>query len=202
MNTGRSFLLFLVYLPTFLYAQIKLEDYSQSFPDGLLKKPGNFGLVLAIPKLNNSFWAIRKTSTLFDQFNKDRSLKELRPAEIIARTTFDTARVHFFLHSVDRNNASSYQFRVTEYPSRKVIVPWQSVTQQTDSVFSRTSGWPQMAYLGGYKAPLGGMLIMDVMRKDSRAIVATSLVTREPIRPVVSSIYTSADVDIMNTTNY
>lgn len=196
MNTARLFLLFLVNLPTFLYAQIKLEDYSQSFPVGALNKPETFGLVLAIPKLNNSFWTIRSTSTLFTQFAKEASGKELRPAEIIARTTFDTAKVHFFLHGINRKNASIYQFRVIEYPSRKMIVPWRSTTQLTDSVFTQTNGWPQMAYLGGYKAPLGSMLIVDVKRKEHQPIIATSLVAWESIRPAVSSIYTSANLDV------
>jgi signal transduction histidine kinase len=196
MNTVRIFLLSLIYVPTALYAQIKLADYSQSFPDGTLNKPQTVGLVIAIHKLNNSFWTSRGTSTLFDQFAQDDSVKEVRPKESIARTTFDTARVHFFLHGVTKLNARIYQFRVIEYPSRNVLVPWKSMTQLTDSLFTKTSGWPQMAYLGGYKAPLGSMLIVDIKKKGLQPILATGLVAWEAIRPAVSSIYTSDEVDI------
>ncbi|RYF71002.1 MAG: histidine kinase [Cytophagaceae bacterium] len=196
MNTVRFFLLSLVYFPTVGYAQIKLADYSQSFPNGTLNKPETVGLVLAIPKLNNSFWTSRGTSILFDQFAQDASFKELRPKVSIARTTFDSARVHFFLHGVTKKNADNYQFRVIEYPSRNLIVPWKSITQLTDSLFTKTSGWSQMAYLGGYKAPLGSMLIVDVKKKAFQPIVATGLVAWESIRPVVASIYTSDNLDV------
>ena len=196
MNTVRIFLLSLVYVPTFVYAQINVADYSQSFPDGTLKKPQTFGLVLAIPKLNNSFWSSQGTSPLFDQLAQDASVKAERPKERIARTTFDTARVHFFLHGVTNLTASVYQFRVSEYPGRNVLVPWKSITQLTDSLFTKTSGWPQMAYLGGYEAPLGSMLIVDVKKKGLQPIVATGLVAWESIRPAVASIYTSDEVDI------
>ena len=196
MNTVRIFLLSLVYAPTVVYPQIKLADYSQSFPDGTQNKPETVGLIIAIPKLNNSFWTSRSSSALFDQFAQDTSVKELRPKESIARTTFDTARVHFFVHGVTKLNGSIYQFRVIEYPSRNVIVPWKSVTQLTDSLFTKTSGWPQMAYLGGYRAPLGSMLIVDVRKKGLQPILATGLVAWESIRPAVSSIYTSDNLDI------
>ena len=196
MNTVRFFLLVLGYLPTALYGQIKLADYSQSFPDGTLNKPETVGLVLAIPKLNNSFWTSYGTSTLFDEFTKDTAFKELRPKERMARTTFDTARVHFFLHGVTNKTVSMYQFRVIEYPSRNVIVPWQSISQRTDSLFTKTSGWPQMAYLGGYRASLGSMLIVDIKKKGDQSISATSQVAWESIRPAVTSIYTSDEIDI------
>lgn len=100
------------------------------------------------------------------------------------------------MHGMNKNNAGLYQFRVMEYPGQKIIVPWKTISQFTDSSLIRKSGLPQMAYLGGYKAPLGKMLIVDVKKIGQRSMVATSLVAWESIRPAVSSIYTSADLDI------
>ena len=196
MNPVRVFLFFLVHFPTFMYAQINWEKYSHSFPDGALRQPVTIALILAIPKANNSFWTVRGKSAHVEAFVRDTSLKEFRPAEIVARITFDTARAQFFLHGVNSRNANIYQFRVMEYPSRQVIVPWKAITQFTDSSLSKHSGLPQMAYLGGYKAPLGSTLIMDVRKKGQPPIIATSLVAWESIRPAVSSVYTSADLDI------
>lgn len=196
MNTVRFVLLFLLHSPAWLYAQINWGDYSHSFPDKALDKPGTVALILAIPKANNSFWTFRKKSDLFDAFAEDTSLREVRPVGVVARTTFDTAQAQFFLHGVDGRNADAYQFRVLEYPSRKLIVPWSAITRFTDSSLSKHSAGPRMAYLGGYKAPLGSMLIVDVRKKGYQPIIATSLVAWESIRPAVSSVYTSADLDV------
>jgi hypothetical protein len=196
MNKVRSIFFFLISIPTTIYAQINWGDYSQSFESGALDKPETVSLILAIPKENNSFWTSYGKSTRFDEFVKYNSFKDLRLGNIIARTTFDTARAHFFLHGVNVKNALAYQFRVIEYPGQKVIVPWQSITQFTDSTVIRDSGLPQMAYLGGYKAPLGSMLIVDVQKKGSRPIIATNLVAWESIRPKASRIYTSDNLDI------
>lgn len=196
MNMIRLLLFFLIHIPTFLYAQINWGDYSQSFPAGTMDKPENVGLILAIPKANNSFWNVRNKSIHFDALAKDTSFTASRPSDILTRTTFDTANAQFFLHGVNKNNANLYQFRVIEYPSQKVLIPWKSITRFTDSSVIKSAGLPQMAYLGGYKTGLGSMLMMDVRKKDHQSIIATSLVAWESIRPSVSSIYTSADLDI------
>lgn len=196
MQRVRLFLLFLAQIPALVYAQINWGDYSQSFQEGALDKPSTIALILAIPKENNSFWSIKDNSPRFEEFAKYNSFKDLRLTNIIARTTFDTARAQFFLHGVNIKNAYAYKFRVIEYPSQKVIVPWQSITRFTDSTVIKDSGLPQMAYLGGYKAPLGSMLVMDVRKQGSKPIVASSLVAWESIRPRVSKIYTSDNLDI------
>lgn len=190
------FLFFLIYIPTTLYAQINWGDYSQSFPGGALDKPETIALILTIPKENNSFWTVQGNSARFDEFAKDTSLKELRISSPIARTTFDTANAQFFLHGVNAKNAYAYEFRIMEYPSQKVIKLWQPIAQFTDAHIIKDSGLPQMAYLGGYKAPLGSMLIVDVRKKGSLSILATNLVAWESIRPTISNIYTSDNLDI------
>ncbi|RYU93124.1 sensor histidine kinase [Emticicia agri] len=196
MNRIRLFFFFLVHISSSIYAQINWGDYSQSFQSGAMDKPETVALILAIPKENNSFWTSQGNSIHFDEFAKHNSFKDLRLGNIIARTTFDTASAQFFLHGVNRKNAHTYQFRVIEYPSQKTIVSWQTITQFTDSTVIKDSGLPQMAYLGGYKAPLGSMLVVDVRKQGNTSIIATNLVAWESIRPAVSKIYTSDNLDI------
>ena len=192
----RLIFLFLIHIPSVLYAQINWGDYSQSFEKGTLDKPQTIGLILAIPRANNSFWSVPSESTLFKDFRKDTSFKHPGSADMLARTTFDTARAQFFLHGVGKNNAALFQFRVREYPSHKVITAWKPITQFTDSSVIKSAGLPQMAYLGGYKTSLGNMLILDVKEIGTQSIIATSMVAWESIKPAVSSIYTSEDLDV------
>lgn len=179
-----------------LPAQIPWGRYSQSFPEGALDKPETVALILAIPKENNSFWTVKESSDRFTAFAQDSAMTGIRPVNIVARTTFDTARAQFFLHGVNLRNAAEYQFRVLDYPSRHVVVPWQAITRFTSAALNNESGLPPMAYLGGYKTSLGSMLVVDVRRRATGVIIATNLVAWEPIRPAVTSIYASPDLDI------
>jgi hypothetical protein len=89
-----------------------------------------------------------------------------------------------------------YEFRVLEYPSNRIVEPWQSITKFTDSTLIKQSGFPEMAYLGGYKAGFGKMLIVDVRKKNQATILATSMISWESIYPAVSSVHTSKDLGI------
>lgn len=176
-------------------AQINWSDYSQSFPGEIRKTPSTVALLLAIRKENDSYRQIRQKSTHFDALDKDPDFRRLRPREMIARTAFDTANAQFFLHGVNPQNAHAYQFRVMEYPGNRILVPWKEISSFTDSTLIRSSGFPEMAYLGGYKAGLGALLIMDVRKVEDHRIVATSLVAWESIRPAIAGIYTSETLD-------
>ena len=180
---------------TSVQAQINWDDYSQSFPSEVGKKPSAVGLILAIRKENNAFWEIRKKSRHFYALEKDPVFQRERPRGFVARTTFDTARAQFFLHGVGPQKAHLYQFRVTEYPGNRVLVPWQGIDRFTDSTLIHDSGMPVMAYLGGYRTRLGKMLILDVRNTEQNQIVATSLVAWESIKPVITSVYTSETID-------
>ena len=176
-------------------AQINWGDYSQSFTDEVQDNPSAVGLILAIRKENNSFWDIREKSTHFYALENEPSFRRLRPKEMVARTTFDTARAQFFLHGVGPQTAHLFQFRVTEYPGNRVVVPWHGIDRFTDSTLIHNSGLPKMAYLGGYKTSLGNMLIIDVRKIAGNQIVATSLVAWESTKPVITNIYTSETLD-------
>ncbi|TAE30779.1 MAG: histidine kinase [Cytophagales bacterium] len=197
MYSVRFFLVLCFLMPGLLYAQIDWGAYSQSYADNVLKKPQTVGLILTIRKANNSFWTVKENSVHFNLVDSNGLFRaNRRLTEIVARTTFDTARAHFFLHGVNRENADSYQFRVLQYPGWKELVPWRVISQFTDSTLNKQAAMPQMAYLGGYKAPLGSMIIMDVRRKGQEQIMGTSMVAWEKIQPAVSSIYTSDDLDV------
>ncbi|MHA4739104.1 sensor histidine kinase [Dyadobacter sp. MSC1_007] len=177
------------------YAQIDWKEYSQSYSNEIRESPSVVALILAIRKENNSFWGMYGKSKHFETLKKDPDFRKLRSQEMVARTTFDTARVQFFLHGVNQGNAHEYEFRVTEFPSNAVVKPWKRIDQFTDSTLMRDSGFSEMGYLGGYRTKLGSALIMDVRKVESREIVSTSMAAWEPVRPEISSIYTSETVD-------
>ena len=179
-----------------LFAQITWGDYSQSYLTGALDKPETVALILTIPKTNNSFWAIREHSEHFRTLEKDADFRKNRPSGIVARTTFSSDKGHFFLHGVHPKNAQDYEFRVTDYPSQRVLVPWSAITQFADEAVVKSSTLPPMAYLGGYVTRLGSMIIVDVRKKGKAGIVATSLLAWESIRPTVAGVYTSENLDI------
>jgi two-component system LytT family sensor kinase len=176
-------------------AQINWGDYSQSFPSEIQESPSAVGLILAIRKENNAFWELKKEITHFDSLGKDPEFRKSRPYEMVARTAFDTAQAHFFLHGVNPQNAERYQFQVTEYPGNRKLLPWSEIRKFTDSMLVRQSGMPEMAYLGGYKTKLGSMVIVDVRNTESKRIVATSMVAWESVKPEIVSIYTSETLD-------
>lgn len=174
-------------------AQIQWDDYSQSYNTGATGKSPTVGLMLALRKGNDFLWSVRKTSKHFDILDS-ASFRRIRPPEVIARTTFDTACAQFFLHGVGPQQARLYQFRVIEYPGNRILKAWQGINRLADSSLLRKAGIPEMAYLGGYRTSLGKMLIMDVRKTDSNRIIATALVAWEPIKPVVTTIYTSETI--------
>jgi two-component system LytT family sensor kinase len=177
------------------HGQINWGDYSQSFPNGATDQQSTIALILAIPKENNSFWVTNPESKYFTELAKDSAFSKARPNNIVARTTFDQAPAHFFLHGVNLKNAHLYQFRVISYPGNNIVIPWRAVNRFTDSTVTKHSGLPRMAYLGGYKAPSGKMLIMDVRNVESGQIIATAMIAWEPIKPIISNIYTSKNFD-------
>lgn len=135
-------------------AQIKWGEYSHSFLNNR-EEPSAVGLIVALKKENNSFWEIRQRSKHFDTLQHNQDFLRHRPKEMISRTVFDTGCAQFFFKGVDPYNAYKYQYRITEFPGNKVLIPWKSIHSFTDSVQIRDSGLPKMAYLGGYRTTWG-----------------------------------------------
>ena len=198
MNKATSFLLLLLLTIPAAYAQFDWGNYSHSFPDGTTDKPTTVGMITAIRKPNDSYWHVAVDNQL-NQLAEDSLFRGLLPANIVARTTFDTARVHFFLHGVTPKNAADYQFRVKEYPGQTVLVPWRIPRQfTTANHWRRPQGTnmvlPQIAYLGGFTAPLGHMVSVEVRSTRTQQRVGASVVAWVPIRPAIANLYTSDDI--------
>lgn len=184
-----------IFFSQLTHAQINWGDYSQSYLTDSIEKSSAVGIITTIRSANNSFW---ENNGGHDQFfaalNKDASFKKIRPKEMVYRATFDTAAVHFFLRGVNQYNAKDFEFRVIEYGG-KIITPWTTVAQFTNQSVIKSSGFPQMGYLGKYKTALRKMLIVDIRKKGSENIIATSVVGWKAIKPVLVDIYTSSELN-------
>ena len=197
----RKVLLFLFFLlpKQAIYAQINWANYSQSSPGGTRDNPSAVAFIVAVREEYDSFSKTDADKNVFTILAKDSSLdsafRRLGPATMVNRSAFDTAQAHFFLPAVHPQNAVVYEFRVTDYPTNHVLVPWRTINRFTDSASIQTTGLPKMAYLGGYKAPFGHTLIVTVRRKESRQLAAASLVTWKTIRPRISTVYTSDNLN-------
>lgn len=183
----------------YAYAQVlNWKDYSQSFINGTTDKPSNIGLITAELMINNSFWDVYPYEDLQTHLGDDTSFQNSRPKEIIVRNTFDTAKAQFFLHGVNKSNLSQYEFRVLQ-GLHKTIIPWSAITQFTDASFISASSLPQMAYLGGYKAPFGSMIVIDVRNKATHRIIASSVVAWQFVKPFIADIYTANELNLFLT---
>ncbi|MPR36965.1 sensor histidine kinase [Salmonirosea aquatica] len=196
MKKAVLFLLLLLTTAQAVRAQIDWGAYSQSFPDGALDDPATVAIIAAVPKPNDSFWIITANPTeAYYKFSDDPSSQQVPMEHIIARNSFDSAPVHFFLHGVNPQNASGYQFRVREYPDARVLVPWKNADRFTDSSLVKSSGLPAMTYLGGYKAPLGHTIIVEVRQTNPQRIIGVSVIRWVSIKPNITNVYTSDNLD-------
>lgn len=193
MKKATLFLLVLHLTTRTVYAQIDWGKYAHSFPEGVMDKPLTVGVIAAIAKPNDSYWDTRASTDKLAELATDSLFPGLSSANIVARTTFDTARVHFFLHGVTPKNASDYQFRIAEYPTNHVLIPWSCPHWFTKSGQVKTFGL--MAYLGGFTAPPGHWLSVEVRKTDSHQLVSASVIAWVPIRPRIASLYTSDNLN-------
>jgi len=176
-------------------AQVDWGQYSQTFPDKAMDQPSTIALITATKRPNDSFWSTFPAIILESRLKADTAFQKSRPSDFIAVASFDTANAQFFLHGVNRRNAAEYQLRVTE-GSRKIIVPWSPITHFTDEKLNDSAGQPEMAYLGGYHAPPGSKIIVDVKKAGTNKIIQTSVVEWQYLRPVLVDVYAPGDLNI------
>ncbi|ASU32690.1 sensor histidine kinase [Mucilaginibacter xinganensis] len=188
-------LLLLIALAKPVKSQFNYAMYSQSYPTGTTDKPANLGIITAVYETNNSFWIMNSNETLFASLSHSPAFQKERPLNFTAISTFDTAKAQFLLHGVNKTNARAYEFRVTD-GNGKVMEPWSAIAKFTDDMLTSVSGMPQMAYLGGYRGDFGNKVIVDVRKKGSDKIVATSVVAWPAIKPVIGEIYTANEFDL------
>ena len=176
-------------------AQIVYSAYSQSYPTGVFDKPGNIGIITCEPEINNAFWDLSPNVDTHSFLEKDTAFQRNRPKEFVAINSFDTAKAHFFLHGVNESNAGEWEYRVMIW-NGKVITPWSPVAKFSDKLVGALSGMKSVAYLGGYYAGLGNLVVVDARKKGSTQIAATSVVAWEPIKPAVAAIYTADELNL------
>lgn len=174
------------------HAQI-IGDYAQTSSSAFVGSPTKIGLIVCNRNDNASFnsddmddYVHRLLNPAFERMRNNDN--------IFVLNTFDTSKVHVFLHGVNKSNASRYEYRVLEYPNR-VIKPWALISQFSDPKAFKFSEYPEMSYLGGYHAKLTHTIVVDVREKISNKILSTALVHWQPIRPTVANIYTGENLD-------
>jgi len=177
------------------FSQIDWGKYSQSYPNGAQENPSQIGFYTAIIKENDSFWPTNNGVMADLALKNDTSFQRYRPKDFSGLTTFDTAKAQFFLHGVNKSNAADYEYRVLENQN-KTMVPWSAITRFTDATVIKASGLPQMAYLGGYKTTIGNKIIVDIRKKQTGKIIATSVVAWQYIRPALVDVYTPDELNI------
>lgn len=175
----------------FAHAQINWRDYSQTVSSAnILDREANIGLILNEKRINNAFWKITGENSNQHSFQQAIS-KEKRPSSFFSVATYDTAKVHFFLHGVNAKNASSYVYRVVKN-STKIIVPWKAITLFSSKEINKDVSITQpFAYLGGYSARLGDYIVVDVQKKSGDRILYSCMTSWEYIKPIIQSVYTT-----------
>lgn len=167
-------------------AQIDWTQYSQSYHNGVTDKPANIGIIACEKEINNAFWDDASHTSFTASFTGDTAFMKTRSQNLVAITTFDTAKVYFILHGINSKNAADFEYRVMTGKA-KTPAPWTGITKFIPATLK--SPFPGMAYIGGFVAGAGASVIADVRSKVTGKIVATAVVFRKPIQPAVTQVY-------------
>jgi signal transduction histidine kinase len=175
-----------------LMAQINWGDYSHSYLDKTLESNNSIGIITAIKRINDSYWDDSDGMLQFAAFAKDTTFLKARPRDFLIRSTFDTSKVHIFLHGVTKKNGSNYEFSVSEYKG-KVLTPFTAINRFTDKALQQQAVLPQMAYLGGLLPKIGQTLVVDVREKGTSKILETVAIKRRALRPYIQNVQTAGN---------
>lgn len=175
-----------------LMAQINWDDYSHSYLDKTLESNNSIGIITAIKRINDSYWDDSDGMLQFAAFAKDTTFLKARPRDFLIRSTFDTSKVHIFLHGVTKKNGSNYEFSVSEYKG-KVLTPFTAITRFTNKELQQQAVLPQMAYLGGILPEMGQTLVVDVREKGTSKILETVAIKRRALRPYIQNVQTAGN---------
>ncbi|HYC29781.1 MAG TPA: hypothetical protein VEB42_13205, partial [Chitinophagaceae bacterium] len=169
-------LLGFIAMATVCQAQISWGRYSHSYVEGKVKGPQ---LITAILAGNNAFWAIQSPSAVADVFEEDSAFIKAGHADFSLVTSFDNENAHFFVKDA---GSGQYEYRVMQDGSQ-IISGWTPLnTVAADSV-KNSSTLRDLMYVGGFKAPMGHYLVVDLRRKNESNIISTAVVCWKPIRP-------------------
>lgn len=175
-------------------AQINWGDYSHSYQDKTLERTNAIGVITAIKSVNDGFWEDTDHNIMFSPFAKDTSFLKARSKDFLIRTTFDTSKVHIFLHGVNERNAGDFQFRIQQY-NVKSQTPFTTINRFSSTKVIQQSGMPQMAYLGGILPEIGQTIVIDIRKKNSGKIIETVAIIRKALKPFIQNIYTSNELN-------
>jgi signal transduction histidine kinase len=118
--------------------------------------------------------------------------------------TYDSSNVYFITPGIHPSNAILYEYRVL-LNGKTVITPWKTVTQFTDDNFQLNAFKKYLGFLGGYKTTWGNAIILELRKRGSDSLVASSAVYWAETKPQLLQIYTPADLEellIMLKTSY
>jgi len=169
------------------FAQIDWKNYSQIFPDSTYSNPKAVAILTLINHENDSF-DDNIAGSISSFLSRDTSFTKVRPKGFVTAYAFDTLKAQFFLHGINAINASAYQYRRTIYNGLKQP-EWQNIDPKTGNLFTPIPGWPAMYYLGGYKASLGDLVVIDVREKSTGRIVSTAVVYYQAVKPQLFDIF-------------
>jgi len=178
--------------PTF--AQIDFRTYSQTFNSDIQDNAKKIGIMVLIKQENDSFWVTNNSNAISEALSSDKHFINSRPAKFPIVMMFDTSQALFFIHGVDKSNATFFEYRVSIYHNLDSVL-WRSVNDLRGVFNNQIPGFPQMAFLGGYNSRYGDWLIIDVRKKSTKEIVATAVVVRKPIKPILLDIFTSNELN-------
>lgn len=106
--------------------------------------------------------------------------------------TYDSSDVFFLIPGIYKNNAEKYQFRVT-LNSKTIITPWSSIDKFSDLQLNTFK--KGMGFLGGYKTNWGNFITVELRYKNKDSIISAAIVYWKETKPVVTSIYTSKNLN-------
>lgn len=106
--------------------------------------------------------------------------------------TYDTSEVYFLTPGIYKNNAANYEYRVT-LNAKTIITPWTTIRQFSDIQLNKFG--KGFGYLGGYKANWGNYIIVELRKKGADTGLSSAMVYWKETKPIVSSIYTSKNLN-------
>ncbi len=172
--------------------QIEWDNYSTSYLGSVSDKVPF--LVTAIPYkgMYSNFDEINTPLDLSFKGSLYRFRSDLSDYYSRKLYTFDSSEVYFLTLNLYRSNSKDYEYRVV-LNATTVIKPWSDITQFSD--FRLKDFKEGCGFLGGYKTTWGNYIIVELRKKNTDIIYSSAIVYWKEIRPVVSSIFTSKNLN-------
>lgn len=106
--------------------------------------------------------------------------------------TYDSGNVYFLTPGIFAANASNYEYRIL-LNGKTVIKAWSAINQFSDldlNTFKKGFG-----FLGGYKASWGDYISAELRKKNEDSSFALTTVYWKEVKPSVSAIFTTKNLN-------